>query len=242
MHRKRGVWIFYEGRWIPYFAGGAPDGDDGSNNSNSDNGNSDNGGSDPDKTGEGNSINSDEYKQKYEQTLKFLQEKFGVSSIDELALKLKAEEEQKLKEQQKYKELAEKKEKEALEYRQKYQQTILRAEVVGKASQMGFIDPEVVLSLVSPKAVVKEDGSIEVEGKAIDQFLKELAEAKPYLVKASGKQGSGATTTQGKNEPEIKTFEDLLNAGSQAMKEFMEKYPERYQKLKDEYFAKKVGG
>ena len=107
---------------------------------------------------------------------------------------------------------------------------------------MGFIDPDVVLSLVSPKAVVKEDGNIEIEGKSIDQYLKELAEEKPYLVKASGKQGSGATTTQGQNEPEIKTFEDLLNAGSQAIKDFMEKYPEKYQKLKDEYFAKKLGG
>jgi len=185
---------------------------------------------------------TDEYKQKYEQTLKFLQEKFGVSSIDELALKLKSEEEQKLKEQQKYKELAEKKEKEALEFKQKYQQTILRAEVVGKASQMGFIDPEVVLSLVSPKAVVKEDGNIEVNGKSLGDFLKELAESKPYLIKASGKQGSGSTTSTQTNEPEIKTFEDLLHAGSQVMKEFMEKYPEKYQKLKDEYFARKIGG
>jgi len=81
-----------------------------------------------------------------------------------------------------------------------------------------------------------------VEGKAISQFLKELAEEKPYLVKATGKQGSGATTSTQTNEPEIKTFEDLLKAGSQVMKDFMEKHPERYQKLKEEYFSRKVGG
>jgi len=229
MNRKYGKWIFYDGRWIPVFAGGSTD-----DNPPPPEPSKDNPPEPPQPT--------DEYKQKYEQTIKFLQEKFGVSSIDELALKLKAEEEQKLKEQQKFKELAEKKEKEALEYRQKYQQTILRAEVVGKASQMGFIDPDVVLSLVRSKAIVKDDGTVEINGKSIDEYLKELAEEKPYLVKASGKQGSGTTTSTQTNEPEIKTFEDLLNAGSKVMKDFMEKYPERYQKLKEEYFSKKIGG
>jgi len=228
---RKGKFIFYEGRWIPIFAGGSTD--EPPQEPPKD---------EPPEPPQEPPQPTDEYKQKYEQTLKFLQEKFGVDSVDELALKLKAEEEQKLKEQQKYKELAEKKEKEALEYRQRYQQTILKAEVVGKASQMGFIDPEVVLSLVSPKAVVKEDGTIEISGKSIDEYLKELAEAKPYLVKSSGKQGSGTTPSSGEPALEIKTFEDLIKAGSQVMKEFMEKYPERYQKLKDEYFARKVGG
>jgi len=107
---------------------------------------------------------------------------------------------------------------------------------------MDFIDPEVVLSLVQPQAVVKDDGTVEVNGKSIDEYLKDLAEAKPYLVKGSGKAGSGATPSTQTQEPEIKTFEDLLKAGSQVMKEFMEKYPDRYKKLKDEYFEKKVGG
>ncbi|HIQ49989.1 MAG TPA: hypothetical protein EYH56_02215, partial [Nanoarchaeota archaeon] len=134
MKKRYGKWAFYKDRWVPIFAGGSTD--DGNTRDrekrelNHDDGNSD----------------LTRIQQEYERTLKFLQEKFGVSSIEELNLKLKKEEEEKLKRQEKFKELAEKKEKEALEYRQKWQQTILRAEVVGKASQMGFIDPDIVLS------------------------------------------------------------------------------------------------
>jgi len=96
--RKYGKWIFFEGRWIPVFAGGAPDEppQEPSQEPSQE---------PPQGTPQKNEPNPIE--QEYKRTLQFLQEKFGVSSIDELALKLKSEEEQKLKEQQKYKELAE---------------------------------------------------------------------------------------------------------------------------------------
>lgn len=172
---------------------------------------------------------------------KILKEKFNVQSIDELIMKLEADEEQRLKEQQKYRELAEKKEKEVSIYKQKFQQTVLRAEVIGKSSGMGFIDPEVVLSLVQNKAVVKDDGNVLIEGKSIDEFLKELAEQKPYLLKATNKQGSGATITEF-TASDIQTYEDLLKLPSEKIKEFISKNPERYKQLKQEYFAKKIGG
>lgn len=182
----------------------------------------------------------DNLKAEYEKTVKVLKEKLGVNSVDELLAKLQAEEEQKLKEQQKYKELAELKEKEVKEIKRKYQQTVLKAEVVSKASAMGFIDTELVLALASEKAKVDESGQVFIQGKPVEEFLRELANQKPYLLKATGKQGSGSAAETSFVD-DVNSFEDLLK-DSKKMKEYMEKYPEKYRKLKEEYFKNKLGG
>ena len=96
------------------------------------------------------------------------------------------------KTKEKYSREAQKAREEAERYRKLYEETVLRTEIKTKAVQMGAADPEVVYELLSKKAKV-ENGKVLVDGKPVEEALKELFEKKPYLVKASQRQGSGAT-------------------------------------------------
>lgn len=107
------------------------------------------------------------------------------------------------KTKEKYTKELEQTRKEAQTYKQLYEETVKKVEITTKASQLGAIDPELVYELVSKKAVVK-DGKVEIDGKPVDEALKELFEKKPYLVKASEKEGSGA-----EHETKVKDVENL---------------------------------
>jgi len=163
---------------------------------------------------------------------KRLKELVGVESIEEFEKRV-------LEEEGKWQELAEKHMKEAENYRRLYEETVKRAEIVSAATRLNAIDPEAVYALVKEQAEVR-DGKVYINNKNIETALKELFSAKPYLVKA-GTSGSG-TTEKGTGDKfaNVKSYEDLLQ-DSKLLMEFMKERPEEYKKLREEYFAKKVG-
>jgi hypothetical protein len=64
-----------------------------------------------------------------------------------------------------------------------------------------------VVLLAKEKAEVK-DGKVFIDGKPAEEFLKELKERKPYLFRASDKEGSGAGIA--KEPPKEKSTDEKL--------------------------------
>ncbi len=93
----------------------------------------------------------------------------------------------------KLKELADANAQQANQYKQQFEQAAIKNAFFLAANQA--VDPETVQALLAPKAVVGADGSVTVDGKAVDVAVNELLKAKPHLAKASGNQGSGAANT-----------------------------------------------
>ncbi len=175
MKRKYGKWIFYQGRWIPVFAGGSTDDD----------------GDKPDDKPQDKpqdkpkDINPDEI---VAQKLKEL----GFNSIDEIK-KLKTEYENLVKQsQEKDKTLEEK----LSHLENLYKTEKVRAEVLKIANQLGAIDPEDIFIFAKENAKLSEDGKILIADKTPEEFLKQLKEKKPHWFKADEKQGSGASSTK----------------------------------------------
>ena len=162
---------------------------------------------------------------------KRLKELMGVDSIEELERKV-------LEEEGKWQELAEKHMKEAENYRRLYEETVKRAEIVSAATRLNAIDPEAVYALVKEQAEVR-DGKVFINNKNIETALKEIFSAKPYLVKA-GASGSGTHEKSDDKFANVKSYEDLLK-DSKLLAEYMKERPEEYKKLREEYFAKKLG-
>ncbi len=119
-------------------------------------------------------------------------------------------------------------------YKKMYEETVLRSTILSVASKKGAIDPEAVFSMLKDKAVI-DNGKVFVDGKDPETAIEELLNQKPYLKKASP-SGTGApnTTTQ-----EPKDFEELLKDPKKLL-EFKKNNPELFEKLKSEYFAKKL--
>ena len=109
----------------------------------------------------------------------------GFESAEDMQMKI-------LEREGRYEEIKEKLQKEANQWRQKYQEAVLRSEITIKASQAGVVDTELLMTLVRDKAQITEDGKVLVNGKALEEFLNELREKKPYLF-AQPKSGSGAS-------------------------------------------------
>lgn len=65
-----------------------------------------------------------------------------------------------------------------------------------------------VVLLAKEKAEVK-DGKVLVDGKTVEEFLSELKEQKPYLFRASDKEGSGAGVA--KEPPKEKSTDEKLS-------------------------------
>jgi hypothetical protein len=82
------------------------------------------------------------------------------------------------------------------------------------AAEKGVLDPEVFLALVSGKAELTEDGKVVIEGKDPSEFVESLKEQKPFLFKASEKEGSGA----GSNPAPASQKEELLKKYEEAKK------------------------
>ena len=88
-------------------------------------------------------------------------------------------------------EAAEAKGKEAL---QKADERVIRSEVISVAAQLGFADPKDAFALVDRSTFkVKDDGAVE----GVEVVLKDLAKAKPYMLKKAGSAGIGATNPSG---------------------------------------------
>ena len=181
MNRRYGKWIFYEGRWIPVFAGGVPDGE-----------------GEGDKAGEGNKTqdkegqNQQEPKVNPDEIVAQKLKELGFNSIDEIR-KLKAEYEKLTKQsQEKNKSLEEK----LNQLEKLYKTEKVRAEVLKTANQIGAIDPEDIFIYAKDKAVITEEGKILIEDKTVEDFLKQLKEKKPHWFKADDKEGSGTSNVK----------------------------------------------
>ena len=181
MNRKHGKWIFYNGRWIPIFAGGSSDGD-----------------GEGDKSGEGNKTQEKEGQKQQEpkvnpdeivaQKLKEL----GFNSVDEIK-KLKAEYEKLTKQsQEKNKSLEEK----LNQLETLYKTEKVRSEILKLANKYGAIEPEDIFILAKENAKLTEDGKILISDKPPEEFIKELKEKRPHWFKADDKQGSGTTNVK----------------------------------------------
>jgi len=143
---------------------------------------------------------------------KLLQEKLkelGFNSLDELkALKEKAEKASKESPEDKnLKEELTKLQTQLKELETAYRTEKVRASIVASATKLGVIDPDVVVLLAKEKAEVK-DGKVFIDGKPAEEFLKELKERKPYLFRASDKEGSGAGIA--KEPPKEKSTDEKL--------------------------------
>ncbi|SMO77234.1 hypothetical protein SAMN06269117_12916 [Balnearium lithotrophicum] len=128
-----------------------------------------------------------------DEILKEKLKELGFSSLEEIkALKEKVEKAHKESPEDKnLKEEFEKLQSQIKELETAYRTEKVRASIVTSATKMGVIDPDMVFLLAKEKAEVK-DGKVIIDGKTPEEFLKELKEAKPYLFKASDKEGSGA--------------------------------------------------
>ena len=123
---------------------------------------------------------------------KVIKKLFGVDDLSAL-------EEKQLKEKGELEKLLERKDEELSEMKQQYESQIKRSSIVTAAANA--VDPEVVYSLLSGKAEVI-DGQVRIDGKSADQAVKALLAEKPYLAKASGKEGGGAGNTGSSTEKE----------------------------------------
>ncbi|GEM_PF-3079361 len=84
------------------------------------------------------------------------------------------------------------------------------------AAEKGILDPEVFLALTQGKAELTEDGKVMIEGKNPTEFIESLKEQKPFLFKASEKEGSGAgnqPSPASKKEEFLKAYEEAKKAG-----------------------------
>lgn len=117
------------------------------------------------------------------------------SEQDKLADKLKAFEQQLADAQSQNARLAEEK-----------AQTLLRAEIVAKAAKAGFTDPDDAYRILDRAKVKTTDDGFE----GIDEALKELGEAKPYLLRTTtenavprlGATNPGHGTARGESDAE----------------------------------------
>ncbi len=144
---------------------------------------------------------------------KLFQEKLkelGFSSLEELKeLKEKAEKASKNSpEDQKLKEELTRLQSQLKELETAYRTEKVRSSITSAAASLGVIDPDVVFLLAKEKAEVK-DGKVLIDGKPTEDFLKELKEKKPYLFRASDKEGSGAGVA--KEPPKEKSTEEKLS-------------------------------
>ena len=93
---------------------------------------------------------------------------------------------------------------------------IITSTLTKVAAEKGVLDPEVVLALVSGKAELTEGGKVVIEGKDPSEFFESLKEQKPFLFKASEKEGSGAGSSPspaGKKEELLKKYEEAKAKG-----------------------------
>jgi len=84
------------------------------------------------------------------------------------------------------------------------------------AAEKGVLDPEVFLALTQGKAELTDDGKVVIEGKDPAEFVESLKEQKPFLFKASEKEGSGAGSPPApvsQKEELLKKYEEAKKAG-----------------------------
>jgi len=73
-------------------------------------------------------------------------------------------------------------------FKQKYYEEKIRNSIISAAKEA--VDPEAVYILLKGKAELSEDGKVLVDGKPVEEAVKELLEKKPYLKKVPIRKGS----------------------------------------------------
>ncbi len=114
---------------------------------------------------------------------------FGVESLDEL-------EEAQLKKKGEFEELFQKEKERAEKWKRRFEETLLRSSITAAAAAAGAIDPDIVLGLLKDEARVTDEGKVLVGDSPVEKAIEALLEKKPYLKKASGKEGGGASAGQ----------------------------------------------
>ena len=191
--RKYGKWTFYEGRWIPIFAGGSTD-DAGDSTGSSDNGNGS-------VNNSGNGIDVEKVKQ--EAVQEFIKQ-FGLEKPEQIKQLM-----EKAKQAEEKTTTVETLQKELESFKKAYEMEKITNAVVSAAAQMNVIDPETVMLMAKEKAQVK-DGKVLIDGKPVEDFLKELKEKKPFLFKAIEGEGSGITPQKSEVKNENLSKEERL--------------------------------
>ena len=88
-----------------------------------------------------------------------------------------------------------KKIKELETFKQKYYEEKVRNSIFSAAKEA--VDPEVVYLFFRNKAQVSEDGKVLIDGKPVEEAVKELLEKKPYLKKVPSRKGSNPPPVAG---------------------------------------------
>jgi flagellar motor protein MotB len=88
-----------------------------------------------------------------------------------------------------------KKLKELETFKQKYYEEKVRNAILSAAKEA--VDPEAVFIFLSKKAEVSEDGRVLIDGKPVEEAVKELLEKKPYLRKVEKRKGSNPPPVAG---------------------------------------------
>ncbi len=127
---------------------------------------------------------------------KELKEVTGVGSLEELKR-------QQLEKKGEFEKIAETEKEARIKTEAKYKAQIARSEVIAAASILNAADASDVFDLVRSKTSV-EDDTVTIDGKSVKEYLTGFLKEKPYLVKASSKQGSGAKDTDTEKAEELK--------------------------------------
>jgi len=73
-------------------------------------------------------------------------------------------------------------------FKQKYYEEKIRNSIISAAKEA--VDPEAVYIFLKGKAQISEDGKVLIDGKPVEEAVKELLEKKPYLKKVPTRKGS----------------------------------------------------
>lgn len=117
-----------------------------------------------------------------------LEEVLGVKSLGELK-------EKQLKERGEFQKLAEQAKIDAQEWQSKYYDTLIRQAIAQACHEHNALDLEVVESLVKSRSSVSDKGEVRIGNQIVGDAIKALLDNKPYLVKPTGKAGSGSSTS-----------------------------------------------
>jgi hypothetical protein len=114
----------------------------------------------------------------------------------ELEKQQEESEKKKLKEQAKWQELAEKTEAEKAQLEQKYQSTLIDNKIQVLSAQLGAVDTEAVAKLIDRGTIsIDENGNV----TGVDEAIKSLQEAKPYLFDEQAVKKLGNATNPGRD-------------------------------------------
>lgn len=174
------------------------------------------GGTDPTKTGteapttlDLSKVSDDEFGKVFEDKRLFNHPRFKELADAKQALKAREaeeakKEEERLKKQGEFEQLAQKREEEANNWRSKYENSIVDNRIVIEAQKAGVIDTEAVLKLIE-RANLKPDENGNVAG--VEEAVKKLVEAKPYLKSGTTQPKIGADANPGgANNNSVKRF------------------------------------